>query len=151
VLDEDATERDATSEELDEMRDIVREAMRAGAFGFTTSQAPTHWCGNGKPVPSRLASDEEVIELATVLGEFRRGIFEITTKNLTDVQVSIAVARRTKHPVTYLGATLPELRSQVDQARRDGLTVVPQTSCRPALMDFRLDAGVIFDQLPCWK
>jgi len=150
VLDEEATERTATGEEIERMRTILREAMQAGAFGFSTSQAPTHWCGNGRPVPSRLATDDEVIELGAVLGEFGRGVLEITAKDLTDAEVSVKLMRRSGRPLTYLGAALPETRAAFARARAEGMRIVPQTSCRPSLMDFKLDAGVIFDQLPCW-
>jgi len=111
VLDEEATERTATGDEIERMRTILREAMQAGAFGFSTSQAPTHWCGNGRPVPSRLATDEEVIELGAVLGEFGRGVLEITAKDLTDAEVSVKLMRRSGRPLTYLGAALPETRA----------------------------------------
>src|SRR5262249_48947661 len=151
VLDDDATERDATEAELERMRDVLREAMRAGAFGFSTSQAPTHWCGNGKPVPSRLANDREVVELGAVLREFGRGVLEITAKDLTDAEVSVELVQRSRRPLTYLGAALPETKAAFARARAAGMRIVPQTSCRPALMDFKLDAGVIFDQLPSWR
>ena len=78
VMGAAATEREATSEEIDAMRDQLREAMQAGALGFSTSMAPTHIGGDGKPVPSRLASDAEVIELTGVLSEYGRGAFEIS-------------------------------------------------------------------------
>jgi N-acyl-D-aspartate/D-glutamate deacylase len=151
VLDEEATERPASDAELERMRAGVREAMQAGAFGFSTSQAPTHWCGNGKPVPSRLASDDEVFELGAVLREFGRGVLEITAKDLTDAQVSVELVRRSGRPLTYLGAALPETKAAFARARAGGMRIVPQTSCRPSLMDFKLDAGVIFDQLASWR
>jgi N-acyl-D-aspartate/D-glutamate deacylase len=151
VLDDDASERAATPDEIETMRGIVREAMRAGALGLSTSQAPTHFGGDGKPVPSRVAADDEILELAAVLGEFGRGAFEITTKNLTDVQVSIAAARRSGRPVSYLGAIPPDGQRAVAAARAEGLRLVPQMSCRPTLTDFRLTAMSVFDQLPSWK
>jgi N-acyl-D-aspartate/D-glutamate deacylase len=151
VLGPAATERAATDGEIEAMRRLLGEALGAGALGFSTSQSPTHWGGDGKAVPSRLAEDGEVITLAAVLGEVGRGVFEITAKELTDVEVSLAVARRSRRPVTYLGPTTPALHAAMAQARAEGLRLVPQASCRPALMDFRLDAGVVFDQLPSWR
>ncbi len=150
VLGDDATERESRPEELERMRGLLREAMRAGALGFSTSQAPTHLDGDGKPVPSRAASDEEVISLAEVLSEFGRGAFEITAKQLIDVDVSIAAARRSGRPVSFLGGMRPDAQAKVAEARRQGLALLPQTSCRPSLMDFRLGEMGLFDQLPCW-
>jgi N-acyl-D-aspartate/D-glutamate deacylase len=150
VLDDAAAERAATAAEVEQMQALLREGMRAGALGFSTSQAPTHFGGDGKPVPSRCASDEEVLALAAVLGEFGRGAVEITTKHLTDVGVSIEAARRSGRPVSFLGAIRPEATAQLAAARRDGLRLLPQTSCRPTLTDFTLSAMGIFEQLPSW-
>jgi N-acyl-D-aspartate/D-glutamate deacylase len=151
VLDEAAAERAATEGEIQSMRDVLRAAMHAGALGFSTSQAPTHFGGDGKPVPSRIADDAEVIALAGVLGEFGRGAVEITTKHLTDVSVSIAAARRSGRPVSFLGAIGAEARETLARARAEGLRLVPQTSCRPTLTDFTLTAMGIFEQLPSWR
>ena len=151
VLDEAATEREATADEIARMRDIVADAMRAGALGFSTSQAPTHFGGDGKPVPSRTASDDEVLALAGALAGFDRGMVEITTKHLVDVSVSIAAARASGRPVTFLGAIRPDGMAAIEAARGEGLRLFPQTSCRPALTDFKLVGMGIFDQLPSWR
>ncbi len=151
VMGVEATQRRATPEEFDAMRDQVREAMRAGALGFSTSQAPTHIGGDGNPVPSRLASDEEVIGLTAVLAEFRRGAFEITAKNLVDIDVSIAAAQASGRPVTFLGLVQDEDQAKLESARAEGLQVTPQTTCRPFTMDFRLNEMGLFDQLPSWS
>ncbi|MGH7785217.1 MAG: N-acyl-D-amino-acid deacylase family protein [Candidatus Binatia bacterium] len=150
VLDDAAGERAATAAELDEMKTLLRAGLRAGALGFSTSQAPTHFGGDGKPVPSRCAEDDEVLGLAAVLREFGRGAVQITTKHLTDVGVSIEAARRSGRPVTFLSALQPEAKLQLDRAREEGLQLRPQTSCRPTMTDFKLSAMGIFEQLPCW-
>ncbi len=151
AMGEAATEREATDDERERMRAAVREAMESGALGFSTSQAPTHLGGDGRPVPSRFASDEEVLELAAVLREFGRGAFEITVKDLTDVNVPIEAARRSGRPVSSLGMISAEDQVKVEKARAEGLRLVPQTSCRPTLMDFRLGDMGLFDQLPSWS
>ena len=151
VLDEAAAERAATAAEIERMRDLLRTGLQAGALGFSTSQAPTHFGGDGKPVPSRLADDEEVLALAAVLGEVGRGAIEITTKHLTDVTVSIEAARRSGRPVSFLGAIGPEATEKLARARAGGLRLLPQTSCRPTLTDFTLSAMGIFEQLPSWS
>src|SRR5438132_5599909 len=67
VLGEAATERAATDDEVARMRDIVRDAISAGAIGFATSKSPTHSGAWGKPVPSRLAEKDEVFGIAAAL------------------------------------------------------------------------------------
>src|SRR5262249_49993298 len=69
VMGEAASERAATGDELAAMQSLVREAMRAGAAGFTSSHAPTHVDPDGRPVPSRHADFDEVLALAAAAGE----------------------------------------------------------------------------------
>src|SRR5438094_842133 len=69
VMGEEATEREATAEEIAAMRRLVAEALRAGAVGFATSKSPTHVGWEGRPVPSRVAAWEEIEALAGCLAE----------------------------------------------------------------------------------
>ncbi len=69
VMGEDATEREATADEIAAMRALVAEALRAGAIGFATSKSPTHVGYGGRPVPSRAASVEEIATLAGALAD----------------------------------------------------------------------------------
>ena len=151
VMGDVASEREATAAEIEAMRDQVREAMEAGALGFSTSMAPTHIMGDGKPVPSRLASDDEVIELSRVLSEYGRGGLEIVSRNLTDVDIPIAIAKKSGRPVTMLGIVGDEERVKLDRALAEGHRVILQTSCRPTSMEFRLGEMGIFDPLPSWQ
>ena len=150
VLGDAASEREASDAEIQEMRQLVRDAMAAGSLGFSSSQAPTHLGGDGRPVPSRLASDEEIVSLAEVMGEFGRGAFEITAKRLEDVQVSLEAARRSGRPTTLLGQVRRGDREEIRKAREQGVQVIPQTTCRPTLAYFGLDEMGLFDQLPSW-
>ena len=151
ALGSEATERAATQAEIERMREGVRDALRAGALGFSTSLAPTHIGGDGKPVPSRLATDDEIWALGEVLGEFGRGVLEITCKDLVDVDVSIELARRSGRPVTMLGAIRAPDLARLEAARRAGQRLLPQTTCRPSMMDFRLSEMGLFDSLPSWQ
>ncbi len=78
VLGEEAVERDATAAEIEEMRRLVGEALDAGAIGFASSRQPAHAGAWGKPVPSRLATVDELMRLAEPLAERGRGTFAIT-------------------------------------------------------------------------
>src|SRR5262249_60813361 len=69
VMGEACSAREATTDEIAKMATLVREAMRAGAAGFSSSQAPTHVDQFGRPVPSRKASFEEVKALTAAAGE----------------------------------------------------------------------------------
>ena len=67
VMGEDAYERAATEAEIATMRQIVADAMAAGAAGFATSASPTHNGDQGRPVPSRVADLAELTALAEPL------------------------------------------------------------------------------------
>jgi N-acyl-D-aspartate/D-glutamate deacylase len=49
----DAARARRQADELRAMQQLVREAMAAGAAGFSSSMAPTHVDQFNKPVPSR--------------------------------------------------------------------------------------------------
>src|SRR5919198_1929146 len=78
VMGEEASKRAATETEIEEMRRLVLQGLRAGAVGFSTSTSPAHNGEGGVPMPSRLASDEEPRELVGSLRRGRRGLFMLT-------------------------------------------------------------------------
>jgi N-acyl-D-aspartate/D-glutamate deacylase len=70
VMGEQATEREATDAEIDQMSELLRDGLRAGGIGFSSTWSQTHNDAEGKPVPSRWASAAELVRLSTVAGEF---------------------------------------------------------------------------------
>src|SRR5512143_1375367 len=109
VMGAAATERAATDDELRRMQDVVREALRAGACGFSTSESPTHFFGDGTPVPSRVAPRGEIRALAAVLRECGRGVVEVAPLHLIgateakaeDQRFYAEVAAASGRPVTW--------------------------------------------------
>jgi len=70
AMGEEAVGRPADADELDRMRRLLRDALDAGAIGFSSSWARTHNDADGHMVPSRYATHEEIVELCRVTGEF---------------------------------------------------------------------------------
>ncbi len=68
---------EATEDDLAIMRRELRDGLRAGALGFTTSRTRNHQTPDGRPVSSRVASWDEVRNLVGVMGDAGAGIFEI--------------------------------------------------------------------------
>ena len=69
-----ARERTSVTEaELNQMKQLLREAMKAGAFGFSLNKNMEDRPEDGGFLPSHVASDEEFYALAQVLGEFGVG------------------------------------------------------------------------------
>ena len=77
VMGERAFTDEATEDEVRKMEAIVKEAIHAGAIGFSTSRTPNHITADDKPVASRLANWEEVRAIVNAVGETGKGIFEI--------------------------------------------------------------------------
>ena len=67
VMGPAALERVAKPEEVRAMRGLLKESVDGGAFGFSTSRAATKMDFEKRPVPSRMASPEEVFALSEEL------------------------------------------------------------------------------------
>jgi N-acyl-D-amino-acid deacylase len=144
TMGEAATERAATPDELAEMKRLLHEAMDAGAIGFGTSKSISHNGYGGKPVPSRLASVEEMEALVSVMGGLKRGLMQITIGREFSTKAMAEVSRKYGVTVTWT-ALLSYLygpgghRRQLDLAaeqRKSGAMVIPQVSCRPLNFEF---------------
>jgi N-acyl-D-aspartate/D-glutamate deacylase len=80
AMGERAFDSEATDDDLATMETELRDALRAGAIGFTTSRTPLHQTADGRPVASRLASWGEVRRLVNLMGAEGNGVFEITNE-----------------------------------------------------------------------
>jgi N-acyl-D-amino-acid deacylase len=168
VMGAAAAERAATAEELARMQEVVREALRAGACGFSTSESPTHFFGDGTPVPSRVAQRDELRALASVLREFGRGIIEVAPLHVIgssdakaeDQQFYAEVAAANGRPVTWAPllhnpfdpAGSDRLIEEAGAAQQRGIAVVPQVGCRP--LELRVSFGassIATENNPFWR
>ena len=82
AMGEAAGERAATPDEIDRMRSLVRDAMAAGAAGFSSSHAPTQVDGAGRPIASRFASREELLALVAEAGRAGGGSIAYLPKSV---------------------------------------------------------------------
>jgi N-acyl-D-aspartate/D-glutamate deacylase len=72
-----ALEEAANEDDLKAMGAAVREALQAGAMGFSTSRASTHVTPDGSPVASRIADWEEIDYLAGEMASLNAGVLQI--------------------------------------------------------------------------
>ena len=77
VMGKRALSETATEDDLTRMETAVREALRAGAMGFSSSRATTHVTPDDTPVASRIADWTEVDRLVGAMAELGAGIFQI--------------------------------------------------------------------------
>jgi N-acyl-D-aspartate/D-glutamate deacylase len=157
VMGEDAVEREATEEEVARQRDIVREALEAGALGFATSKAITHVGYDGHPVPSRLADFSEILAIAGALGELGTGVMQCTLGRGLSHREFAALAEATGRPVSWTALLSgqpnvdhrDELRKAAQTAAR-GLPVYPQVAVQPVQFEMSWKAPFIYEALRCF-
>ena len=77
VMGDKAFTEEANEDEMKQMGQIVQDAVKAGAMGFTTSRSRNHETSDRKPVSSRLASWNEVKYILTQMRKTGAGMFEI--------------------------------------------------------------------------
>jgi N-acyl-D-amino-acid deacylase len=157
VMGREAAERAATEDEIASMRSIVRQGLADGAIGISSSRVENHVGYEGKPVPSRAASLEELDALVAELGSAGRRVLQITTGPDLFFGQFAELARR--HDVTICWAALLADRTrygltpqaQLEQTRRlvrEGLRIHPQVSARPVSFEMTMEEPFPFEQLP---
>ncbi len=134
--------------ELGRMQDLLREALEAGAVGFASSFSPNHSGWGGQPMPSTIAADEELLSLADILGEARRGVFVMATGPRATPEFMEAIAARIRRPAFIVTVLTMYNRAQPGRAMRmyercaqaleRGREVYIHANCQPLSFDFSL-------------
>ncbi len=165
VMGDDASERTATDDEITAMRALVRQALDEGAIGFTSSQLELHVAHDGRGVPSNHASPDEVVALASVLGEVGRGTIEFIPRTFLDGYsdedraLILEMARASGRPVNLNTLTkLPHApegwKRSLEFARdahRQGLDIHPMFAANRQGAHFRLANTFLFDEMPSFR
>ena len=137
-----------SKEELDAMCQLVREAMAAGSIGFASSFSPNHSGYAGRPMPSTIASEAELMALTGVMGEFNKGVFMMATGSRATPEVMENVTINSGRP-SFISTVLsmynpanPDLAityyDKAAEMRARGHEVYILTSCQPLSFDFTL-------------
>jgi len=159
VLGEDAARRAATAEEIGRMRELVVDALRAGACGFSTTTSRQHNGENGIPMPSRLADDAEMQGLCGSLRELGRGVLMMTKSDSTPLPWIEDLCARAGRPFVVAAllhssmapsATFDDLQ-QIGEARARGNRLYGAVSCTPLVFEFTMHEPYVFEGLAAWK
>ena len=67
----------ASEDDVRNMQQLVKQAVQAGAIGFSTSRTFNHLTADDRPVASRIAEWDEVRAIVNAVGETGKGLFEI--------------------------------------------------------------------------
>ena len=142
VMGDRAVRREAaTPDDIAEMRRLTIEALRSGAFGFTTSRTDSHKTPDGELVPSRDADDLELLGIGSALGVTGSGAFGMNS-DFDDEEYELRwmrkLAKETGRPVWFLLTDRYEdpqrwrrLIKAVHEARAQGLPISAQMAGRP--------------------
>ena len=141
---------EATPDEIEGMAKVVREAVEAGAVGFSTTRTLLHRAKDGELAAGTTASADELIGIGMALGEAGAGVFELAS-DMFDPDAEFAwmrtIARETGRPVTF-NCLQDDLRPEhwrrlvqlADEATAAGARIVPQVAGRPASVLFGWDS-----------
>ncbi len=73
------TETTAAPEEISAMADVVRDGLRAGALGFSTSRTAVHRTRDGDAVPGTYAGEQELYGIARGMQQAGHGVFQMAS------------------------------------------------------------------------
>ena len=137
-----------TPRQLNAMCQELREAMQAGAIGFASSFSPNHSGYGGLPMPSTIASEEELRALTKVLGEAGKGVFMMATGARATPDLMESIAAESGRPayistvLTMFNEANPTLAAtyyeRAAQALQRGHELYILSSCQSLSFDFTL-------------
>jgi len=163
VMGEASFERAASIDEIAAMRRLLREAMEAGAFGFTTTTSPNHVGYGARPLACRNASREELAGVAGALREVGRGAIEIILasggmEEVSDEDVDLLrmITAASARPVTWLALFAhpgrPDFHDQTFAKLGDLVKqAVPQVTPRPIMSQGDLKNPTMFGSFSSWQ
>lgn len=136
------THDEATPADIQAMVQLVREGMRAGALGFSTSRTIIHKYQGRKYPPGTFASPDEILGIARVLGEVGHGVFQMTSNHYqmeTELPWMTQLARENNLPVAFALVqtdqtpdTWKRLLAALDETHRQNVPLYGAVAGRPA-------------------
>ena len=136
-----ANNEEGTTEDLAAMADIVREAIAAGAVGFSTSRTILHRSIDGVPVPGTYAEAPELLAIGRAMSDAGGGVFEIASDlapedrefewmdpigSMPGCTISFACVQNDGDPEQWR-----RLLHHAETAGARGIRIAPQVSVRP--------------------
>src|SRR6202050_875577 len=163
VMGEESMERTANAGETEKIAALLREAVAAGALGFSHTTGIQHVGYKGRPLACRLADRSELGAYAHVLRDLGKGVIEVTlTQNFGHIQdheldllkflldesarrvTWFAIFDLEDHP----NASTETLQRAEPLIKRGG---VPQMTCRPLIAEIEFKSGMAFSLMRSWQ
>ncbi|MFZ4519437.1 MAG: N-acyl-D-amino-acid deacylase family protein [Microthrixaceae bacterium] len=156
----------ATSEDVAAMAEIVADALRAGALGFSTSRTIAHMAIDGEPVPGTYAAEDELFGIGDALARVGSGVFELAPagalgEDLAAPEREMAwmrrLAARIGRPVVFAltqndhdPLAYRRMLELCAEAHDEGARVIPQVAARPVNLLLGLETFHPFAYCPSW-
>jgi len=157
----------ATPEDIEAMKQVVKEAVAAGALGFSTSRTIAHLAIDGVAVPGTYAAEDELFGIGSALGELGTGIFELAPAGTAGEDIiapkkEIDWMRRLSaaihRPITFAMVQVDDdpglWRELLDESLRavdEGADIWPQVAGRGfGLLSGHFTTYSLFDQIPAY-
>jgi N-acyl-D-amino-acid deacylase len=158
----------ATHEDIAAMKQLVKEAIAAGALGFSTSRTIAHRAIDGEPVPGTYAAEDELFGIGAALGELGTGIFELAPAGTAGEDILVPkeevdwmrrLSAAIHRPVTFAMVQVdaaPDLwRELMDESLRavdDGADLWPQVAGRGfGLLSGHFTTYSLLDPVPAYQ
>ena len=161
VMGEASMERGATAEETVAIKRLIRDAVDAGAFGWSTTILNQHVGYQGRPLACRNASRDELKAYSNALKEAGKGAIEIALTQKVGVladeeeELLALLLAESGRKVTFLALFqrdgLPEACPETRRRASGYPGAVPQTSPLALTRDINMRNPFSFAAFPCWS
>jgi N-acyl-D-aspartate/D-glutamate deacylase len=158
----------ATPEDIESMKQVVKEAISAGALGFSTSRTIAHIAIDGEPVPGTFAAEDELFGIGSALGELGTGVFELAPAGSAGEDIvgprkevdwmrrlSAAIHRPVTFALLQVDAAPWLWRELMDESLRavsEGADLWPQVAGRATgLLSGHFTSYSLFDLVPAYQ
>jgi len=151
VLGERAHDLEISPDEINKMAELTKEALDAGAVGFSTSRTILHRSSHGF-VPGTYSHPEELETIGDAMGAAGHGVFQLVSDNAGQPDEMSWIRRfceTTGRPLTYLMAQSRDnptgYLDMLDEAlklQNEGIAIVPQVPGRPTGMLYGLQSSL---------
>ena len=173
VMGERGVQNEAsTAHDIAQMAAITRDAISAGALGFSTSRILGHQSIKGLPVPGTFAGEDEVFAIGEAMaasgtvfelvpggsvgqGGMRLGANEARLDD--ELEWMARLSKKTRLPITFLIVEFQEnpdawkrVLAFVERANADGARLFPQTAARPGGLLLGLQSNHLFQRRPTY-
>ncbi len=160
AMGEECSDRDATPDELETMRRLVRESLEAGALGLSITRNMNHFDIAGKRIPAACAPESELFALADVLREVGTGVMQCgggTNPELKDKLLS-RISEACGRPIMY-NTLLEQARqpgrwkahlAHVEETVKQGIRAIPLCNPGSVVNRFTMKNCQVFRSMPTW-